>query len=720
MCGIIGMFNYENALGYVLNGLKAIENRGKDGFGVFFDSNIVYDKTLDGLKESVSKYSIKNVKNALGHNLHSVVNYVFQPIVSKDKKSALAINGEIYNWKELNKKYSFNAKNDSELVFFLLQKKGINAIAEILDELDGVFAFAYLHNNFVVVARDIIGVKPMWFSLNKGFAFSSEKKALLRHNVEVDELNPRIILKYNIKEDKAELINRKFFDIFPEHKESYDAIVKNITQLGIKAIKKRIPDNDFGILFSGGIDSSFIAFVCKSLGLKFKCYTAALDSENEAEDLKYAKKAAKALNLELKYKLLALDDVESYLKKVVPLIEDTNVVKVEVALTFFVACELAKKDNIKVIFSGLGSEEIFAGYERHKKSYNINEECLSGLRKMYERDLYRDDVVAMNNNIELRLPFLDKELVDYALKIPGKYKIMENNGRIYGKMPLRDSAKAMGIKKWIAERPKKAAQYGSKFDKAIIKLAKKNSFKLRSEYLRRFYKPFNLKLAALVSGGKDSFYAMHIMQKQNYAISCFVAVKSKNKSSFMFHTPNIDIVKLQAKACNIPLIFKETEGNKEEELLDLKNALAEAKQKYGIDGVCSGAIFSNYQRKRIDRICDELGLKVFSPLWHMSQELEMRNLVDEGFVFIISSIAAFGMSKEWLGKKINNKDIDKLVEISKKVKINVAGEGGEFESLVLDGPMFNKRICIEKAHIEMENEFTGIYVVDKAVLCDKY
>ncbi|MFA6089020.1 MAG: diphthine--ammonia ligase [Candidatus Woesearchaeota archaeon] len=740
MCGIIGFYNYKNASKLVLNGLKIMKNRGLDGFGIATEKNLFTSESIEvkhkekttknnKLSNNITSKKLQNLKlspsdlkeeSAIGHNLHSIVNFVIQPLISNN--SRFAINGEIYNWEELNNKYNFNARNDSEVAFKLLEQKGISA----LEEFDGVYAFCYQKKDKVYLARDLFGVKPIWYALTENLAFASEKKALIKQKIQnIEELNPRVIIEYDIKTKKTDIIKRDFLTITPEHTDTHKELIERTRQLVTNAIKKRIPHKPFGILFSGGIDSTVIAYVCKQLGLNFTCYTAAVESEQEAPDLTYAKKVAKELELDLKFKVVKLKDVEKYIKKVVPLIEDSNVTKVGVGLTFYVACELAKKDNIKVIFSGLGSEEIFAGYDRHKKSQNVNEECLSGLRKIYERDMYRDDVITMNHNLELRLPFLDKTLADFALKIPAKYKLTENNISnkfskdnpiIQSKVILRDVAKKIGISNEISERPKKAAQYGSYFDKALQKLSHKKGFKFRSEYLKQFYPYPNLKLAALVSGGKDSLYAMHIMQKQNYEISCFITIDSENKDSYMYHTPNIEMAKLQAESCNIPIIVQKTKGDKEEELADLEIALKKAIENYKIEGVTCGAIFSNYQRTRVEKICDKLGLKIFTPLWHMNQELLLRNLIEEGFEFIISSIAADGLDKSFLRKTITEKEIDKLVEINKKIGLNVAGEGGEYESLVIDAPFFNKKIVISDSKTVLENSCTGKFLITSAKL----
>jgi asparagine synthase (glutamine-hydrolysing) len=689
MCGIIGVFNNKDAVKIVKNGLKVMENRGKDASDIMKFNNA-----------------------CIGHNLHAIIDVIKQPI--KEDETYIVANCEIYNWEELDKKYNLKSKNDAHLLLKLLNKKGTKA----LDEVDGVYAFCYYDGKKAILARDILGVKPIWFSFSNFFAFASEKKALLKNNIyDAIELNPRKIIEYDLKDNKLKYQERDFFKILPENKKSLEKIKQDVTILINNAIKKRITDKKVGVLFSGGIDSLMIAYILKSRKISFTCYTAALEEKglSEAEDLIYAIKAAKKFNFKLKIRKINLKQTEQYIKKIIPLIESTNVVKVGVALPFYLAAEQAKKDKVKVLFSGLGSEEIFAGYERHEKSSNINKECLSGLRKIYERDLYRDDVVTMANTIELRLPFLDKSLVDYALKIPEKYKLNKDNKKLI----LRYIADDLRIPKEFAWRKKKAAQYGSKFDRAILKLAKVNGFKYKADYLNSLSKEYNLNLGIMLSSGKDSCYAAYLMKKHNYNLKCALTIKSQEKYSFMFHTPNIDIASLQSQAMEIPILIRETKGKKEDELKDLKKLLLEAKEKYNIDGIITGALFSSYQRERFEKVADNLGLKVFSPLWHKDQEEEMRELIDENFKIIFSSVAAEGLNEKWVGKIITHKDIDKLVELNNKIGLNIAGEGGEFESLVLDCPLFKKEIKIVKSKIVKESETNTFFVIEKAKLKSK-
>lgn len=224
-----------------------------------------------------------------------------------------------------------------------------------------------------------------------------------------------------------------------------------------------------------------------------------------------------------------------------------------------------------------------------------------------------------------------------------------------------------------------------------------------------------MKLAILFSGGKDSTYALYKVMEQN-EISCLISIISKNPNSYMFHTPNINLTELQAKSINIPLLQKTTKGEKEKELEDLKQIISQAKEKYNIQGIVTGALASSYQKKRIEKICKELNLRCINPLWHYNQEKLMREMINNNFKFIITSIAADGLDESWLGKTITNKDIDYLVELNKKNGINIAFEGGEAETLMVSGPIFKKELKILKAEKIMENNYTGIYNINKAKL----
>jgi diphthine-ammonia ligase len=225
-------------------------------------------------------------------------------------------------------------------------------------------------------------------------------------------------------------------------------------------------------------------------------------------------------------------------------------------------------------------------------------------------------------------------------------------------------------------------------------------------------------LASLFSGGKDSAYAMHMVMNEGHELKCLISIDSENPESYMYHVPNIYLTRMQAEAMDIPIIYRVTKGVKEEELEDLEIALEEAMQLYNIEGVVSGAIYSNYQRKRIDDICKKLELESLVPLWKRKPKTMLEEMVQAGFKVIISAVAAGGLGPEWLGRKITNEVVIQLSDLHNTCYVCTAGEGGEFETLVLDAPFFNKRIKIVNAEKNWDGS-SGQYIVKEAVLEDK-
>lgn len=701
MCGIVGAFGLDDAKSFVLSSLEALKNRGKDAQQVSDGNSIC---SID---------NCPNTNKLVGHTLHAVVSTIPQPI--KGEHGVLVANCEIYNWKDLANEFNLTVKNDAEVMLHLFDKFGIESSIKLFD---GVYAFAYWRRDELWIGRDSIGEKPLHVihstdSNHAFFAFASERKVLTQFGKhKVKELNPRKLLRYTISKNTLEEFQQPFFELEEPFTDSEEAIVKSLIPLLEKALLKRIPDqkNKVGVLFSGGIDSTLIAFLLQKHNIPFTCYSAGLIQEGMdiPDDIVWARKIAKQLNFPYVESTINLEKVPTYLEQVIPLIESSNVVKVGVALPFYLACERAKQDGVRVMFSGLGSEELFAGYQRHENSQNINLECISGLRKMYERDLYRDDVITMHHSIELRLPLLDLPLTKFALRIPGAMKIVGD----VKKHILREAAKKLGLPREFADRPKKAAQYGSKFDRAIAKLAKQNGFELKSQYLNTFFEPQNQRLAVLFSGGKDSMYAMHTMQKQNYHICCLLTIESENEHSYMFHTPAISLTSLQAESLGLPLLRASTKGEKEAELADLKALIKRAVEEFDIDGIVTGALYSVYQRERVEKICEELGLQVFSPLWHIHQEKELRAIIDAGYEIILTAVAAEGLDKSWLGRVLTHEDVDKLVLLEKKLGLNVAGEGGEFESLVINGPEFSKKLQIISSTVNVDGSSARLTIIE--------
>ena len=208
-----------------------------------------------------------------------------------------------------------------------------------------------------------------------------------------------------------------------------------------------------------------------------------------------------------------------------------------------------------------------------------------------------------------------------------------------------------------------------------------------------------MRAAVLFSGGKDSTMAIYKAIEEGYKVEYLVSMISDNPESYMFHVPNIHITELSSEAMEIPLITAKTHGVKERELDDLKLVLNDLKNK-GIESIFTGALASEYQKSRIDNLCIDIGLESKAPLWHVDPKEYMEEIINLGFEVIIISVSAEGLDESWIGKRIDSKLLDEIITLNNKYGMHMAFEGGEAETLVLDCPIFNKRIKIlESANV---------------------
>jgi len=269
---------------------------------------------------------------------------------------------------------------------------------------------------------------------------------------------------------------------------------QNIATALKTSIIRDLPKEPFGILLSGGVDSSIIAKICKDQKAPFRCFCVGIKG---SEDLKVAKEIARILKLELIAKEFELDEIEQLLLKVIkilpkPIIHDDNyieyMVKVSVSAVLLGAISLGDE---KIFYSGIGAEELFAGYQRHVKAVNergtwrgmgikgLREESWEGLKRINNLVISRDKLISESIKKEIVSPYIDDKLIILAMSLKTDKKI----DSISNKKILREIAEELGVPKEASHRKKKGAQYGSSFDKAIGKLAKRNGFKLKKRYL---------------------------------------------------------------------------------------------------------------------------------------------------------------------------------------------------------------------------------------------
>ena len=224
-------------------------------------------------------------------------------------------------------------------------------------------------------------------------------------------------------------------------------------------------------------------------------------------------------------------------------------------------------------------------------------------------------------------------------------------------------------------------------------------------------------LAAFLSGGKDSAYAILKEMEEGNKIRCLISVSSRNEESYMFHTQNIEMMPLFAAASDLPLIIQESEGVKEEELRDLETAIERALKDYEFEGIVSGAIESNYQRRRMEKICDNFNLRLCSPLWNRDPETILKE-ISERMEAIIIHVAAYGLDKGFLGRKIDKNMIEKLKKLNDLYKLHLCGEGGEYETFVVDAPYFKRKIRIKEWDIDWRGD-RGSFIIRDAELIEK-
>jgi len=220
-------------------------------------------------------------------------------------------------------------------------------------------------------------------------------------------------------------------------------------------------------------------------------------------------------------------------------------------------------------------------------------------------------------------------------------------------------------------------------------------------------------VGVLFTGGKDSCYALFLAKKEGHAVQCLITIESQNPDSFMFHTPSISQVRKQAEVLQLPLIIQKTTGVKEEELEDLKKAIILAKDEFKIEGIVTGAVESVYQSSRIKNICRESDLECFNPLWHKNQISLLEELIALNFEVMIVGVAAYPLDASWLGRMITKEFVKDVKILKEKYGINPAGEGGEFETFVLNCPIFSRKLDIVSSKITGEkNAFRMELVLD--------
>lgn len=222
-----------------------------------------------------------------------------------------------------------------------------------------------------------------------------------------------------------------------------------------------------------------------------------------------------------------------------------------------------------------------------------------------------------------------------------------------------------------------------------------------------------MRIACLVSGGKDSILAAMVARERGWDVEEFVTVIPEDSAPTLFHHPNASWVRLQAQAAGVrwrPIPM--AHGADEEATLEA------GLRGIPVEGIVAGALASEYQRTRFERVCHRLGLRSFAPLWHHAPSAHIRDVVGSGIEAWFSHVAANGLGPEWLGRRLDAAAIADLEQAAVRSRIHVAGEGGEYETFVTDAPLFGQRIVVDEASAAWRRD-EGTWTVARAHLAAK-
>jgi len=489
MCGIVGIVKKddEDSIPLLHKMLESTKHRGPDGAGIVVSNTISRGETLDDLD-----WDNLHGSKAMGHSRLAIVGGKRgqQPFVSDDGSLILMHNGEIYNYKklrnELEKNHDFETQTDSEALVHLLSQNYdgnlFRAVINMVPRLDGVYALAVTDGKDVVIARDLIGVKQLyWVEDETTFAFASEKKALWSIGLrdDINRLLPGEIIRFSSKGIDRTQRSPDFLRSKKPSIMNIEKAIKAYRKALKEAVQKRIPDLDkVGMIFSGGIDSVLIAALLKQMKVNLTCYTA---GTSDCSDIQFAEETAQQLDIPLRVKRLDSKDIADLIPKAIAYTEDRSLGQVEVAIPILASMEMAHEDDQIVVLTGQGADELFGGYPWYRRIIELDgykefeNRMWDDLKHLYNETLEREDKISMAHGIELRVPYLDPKVIKTAFSMAPELKIRSTEDKI-GKFVHRALASELGIPDNIAWRPKEAAQHGAGIHNKMVSLAETHGY----------------------------------------------------------------------------------------------------------------------------------------------------------------------------------------------------------------------------------------------------
>ncbi|MDR3232421.1 MAG: asparagine synthase B [Planctomycetaceae bacterium] len=433
MCGIIGLFELKEPVDKLrpqaLEMSRRIRHRGPDWSGIYSSPKAVL------VHERLAVVDPKSGK---------------QPLYSDDGKVILTVNGEIYNHQDIRdrqKNYPFKTKSDCEVILSLYKEKGV----DFLEDLNGIFAFALYdeENDAYLIARDHVGIVPLYCGYDKAGTFyvASELKALEGFCNKIEQFPPGHYLYRKSGDTSPALPVQWYHRDWREYKnvEHNDSILRRLREALEAAVHRQLmTDVPYGVLLSGGLDSSIVSAVAKK-------YASSRIESGDKEIAWYPRLHSFAVGLQGAPDLAAAQKVADYigtvhheihftiqegldaLRDVIYHIETYDVTTVRASTPMYLLARYIRSMGIKMVLSGEGSDEIFGGYLYFHKAPNakaLHEETVRKLDKLYLYDCLRANKSLAAWGVEGRVPFLDKEFMDAAMTLNPEEKLSGSKNRI--------------------------------------------------------------------------------------------------------------------------------------------------------------------------------------------------------------------------------------------------------------------------------------------------
>ncbi len=461
-----------NATPKIIEILKALSSEGTSRFEIATPSTVATSKNLESLR--VQKLS-SPVAVGLAKSKHSTET----ELVRLDD-ATVVFEGRIY---------SPSLTPIAELV----AKKPRHTYDEVAEEfvkgVEGDFSLMVAKADEIVTARDPVGVEPLYYGENASVAaFASNRKALWKLGIDEPKSFPP---------GHVAVVNREGFKFKPvktlayseptpvtlqDAAEKLQKLLEQSVQMRVQGLRKA------AVAFSGGLDSSMVAFLVKKCGVDVQLVHVSLENQPETED---AWSAAEELGLPLQVHLFKETDIEKVIGKVVALVEEADPVKASIGVPFYWAAEKVAEAGLRVLLAGQGADELFGGYQRYVNEYlaegdeKVRRTMYNDVASIHESNIERDEKICGFHDVELRLPFASYQIAEFALGLPTELKF-EKKADSLRKLVLRKAAENLGLSEAITAKPKKAVQYGTGISSALKKLAKKRKTTL-TDYVSGFF-----------------------------------------------------------------------------------------------------------------------------------------------------------------------------------------------------------------------------------------